>query len=65
MQKRKPGQPHKGWKSAARVSKRERRRYPIGEIALMAEADGYVMVRRPGRMPFVLSSQSWRYLPLA
>lgn len=42
----------------------ERRRDPLGPLRLMAEAEGYCMVRRPGCMPFVLSSQNFRYFPL-
>lgn len=33
-----------------------------GDIKFMAEADGYVMCRRPGCMPFVLSKKSWEAL---
>lgn len=31
----------------------------IGPIKLLARASGYVMVRRPRAMPFVLSEQKW------
>jgi hypothetical protein len=43
---------------------RQTRRDPTGPIRLMAEADGYVMVRRPGCLPFVLSAANWLALPL-
>lgn len=35
------------------------------ETRFMAEASGYVMVRRPGCMPYVLSRKEWLKLPLA
>jgi hypothetical protein len=35
-----------------------------GRIRLMAEADGYVMVRRPRAYPFVLSRKEFDALPL-
>lgn len=31
----------------------------IGKIVLMAEADGYVMVRRPRCIPMVMPSKKW------
>lgn len=31
----------------------------------MAEADGYVMVRRPGCIPYVMSKRKWEALPLS
>lgn len=34
-----------------------------GPVKLMARADGYVMVRRAGCMPFVLSEGEWSALP--
>lgn len=36
-----------------------------GPITVMAKADGYVMVRRPGRGPFVISVREAASLPLA
>ena len=35
-----------------------------GSIRKMASADGYVMVRRPGCTPFIMSEQAWLSLPL-
>lgn len=43
--------------------KSERRVDHIGPLRLMAEAEGYVMVRRPGCMPFLMSADKWRALP--
>lgn len=34
-----------------------------GELRLMAAAKGYVMVRRPGCMPFVMSGKEWDRMP--
>lgn len=34
-----------------------------GEIRLMVECDGYVMARRPGRIPFCISRNDWDNLP--
>jgi hypothetical protein len=31
-----------------------------GTLRYMAHANGYVMVRRPGRLPFVLPEKEWR-----
>lgn len=44
---------------------REFRKDAQGEIRKMAEAEGYVMVRRPRYAPFVLSEREWRALPIA
>jgi hypothetical protein len=33
-----------------------------GAIRLMAQADGYFMVRRPGAAPFVLNTREWAAL---
>lgn len=33
-----------------------------GPLRLMASAEGYVMVRRPGCVPFVLREQDWLQL---
>jgi hypothetical protein len=37
----------------------ERRYDRYGEMRLMTEADGYVMMRRKGAMPFVVSRDEW------
>lgn len=37
----------------------EQRYDHIGPVRLMAQADGYRMVRRPGAMPFVLTDAEW------
>lgn len=34
-----------------------------GKLTAMATADGYVMVRRPRCMPFVVSLRFWSNLP--
>lgn len=34
-----------------------------GPIRLMAEAEGHCMVRRPGCVPFVITSKEWLALP--
>jgi len=39
--------------------KGERRWNRHGELRLMAEAEGYVMVRRLGAAPFVCSRREW------
>lgn len=33
-------------------------------VRLMARSGGYVMVRKPGRAPFVMSEKQWAKLPL-
>lgn len=33
-------------------------------IVLMARASGYVMVRKPGCMPFVMGEKEWLAMPL-
>ena len=33
-----------------------------GPVCLMAQADGYYMVRRPGAAPFVLNTREWAAL---
>lgn len=43
---------------------KERRDYGGGPIRLMAKAEGYVMVRRPGCLPFILSVKEWESLAL-
>lgn len=41
----------------------ENQRYDaLGPIRIMAEAEGYMMVRRPGRAPFVLEKRDWNSL---
>lgn len=48
-------------------ARRDSRRVLTGRLAkirFMARADGWVMVRRPGCTPFVLSEQTWMDLPL-
>jgi hypothetical protein len=40
-------------------NKAERRYDRYGEFRLMAEADGYVMARRQGRMPFIVKRKEW------
>jgi hypothetical protein len=42
--------------------KGEKRYDHDSEIRLMAEADGYVMVRKPGKMPFVRTRKEWDQL---
>jgi len=36
-----------------------------GEITMVAEGAGYVMARRKGAMPFVLTAREWKDLTLA
>lgn len=40
----------------------ERRYDLIGPIVLMAVSGSYVMVRRPGYMPFVMEKKKWLLL---
>lgn len=35
-----------------------------GRLTYMVHAKGYVMVRRPGRMPFVIAEKLWLSFPL-
>jgi hypothetical protein len=35
-----------------------------GLLRLMAEADGYIVVRRSGEVPFVLRASDWQALPV-
>jgi hypothetical protein len=37
---------------------------PHDRLRYMARSGGYVMVRKPGAMPFVLSEKEWAKLPL-
>jgi hypothetical protein len=37
----------------------------LNVLRLMARASGYVMVRRSGAKPFVLSEKDWLALPVA
>lgn len=42
------------------------RRIDLDAVSVkMAEADGYVMVRRPGCIPYVMSKRKWEALPLS
>lgn len=34
----------------------------IGKLTLMTEKDGYVMIRRPGAMPMVITTKKWESL---
>ena len=34
-----------------------------GRVRYMAHADGYVMARRPGCIPFVVAQREWLSLP--
>ena len=38
---------------------REERYQPSGVVRLMAEADNWVMVRRPGCVPFTMMRKEW------
>ena len=42
---------------------KEERQDRHGVIRLMAEANGWVMVRRPGAMPFTMMRKEWDKLP--
>ncbi len=46
------------------AKKRETRINADTRVVLMAEADGYVMVRRPGCVPFVIRADRFREMPL-
>ena len=35
----------------------------IGKLRMIACAEGYVMVRRTGEMPFVMDGKEWMALP--
>lgn len=39
------------------------RAYRAGRVKYMTHAKGYVMVRKPGAVPFVLSQKEWLALP--
>lgn len=41
----------------------EIRTNPETRVELMAERDGWVMVRRPGFKPFVMKAENFRSLP--
>lgn len=41
------------------MAKREHRYDRHGRIRLVARAEGYVMARRPGCAPFVLTERKW------
>ena len=47
------------------ADKMMRRRHPVdgGQLKPMAFADGYVMARRPGCIPFVMTEREWQKLP--
>lgn len=47
------------------VKKGETKQCDGGPIKAMACADGYVMCRRPGCIPFVLTVKEWDRLPPA
>ena len=36
----------------------------LSKVTFMANAKGYVMVRRPGCMPFVITEKQWLEFPL-
>lgn len=40
-----------------------RDRYENGRLRYLAHADGYVMVRRPHAVPYVIRESKWRQLP--
>jgi len=44
--------------------KSERRFDQWGQFRLMVRAEGYVMVRRPRAIPFVMPEKEWQELPL-
>jgi hypothetical protein len=44
---------------------KEPRWHGVGESRYMAHADGYVMVRRPHCMPYVMAEKEWLALPSA
>lgn len=46
------------------MKKREARIDRDRKSVLMGSADGYVMVRRPGCMPYILPEKTWLQLPL-
>jgi hypothetical protein len=43
---------------------RREERWREGVLRLMARADGWVMCRRPGYVPFVMPEREWDELPL-
>ncbi len=51
------------------LDKRERVRpgdkFMGGRLRYMAHAKGYVMVRRPGCIPFVMDEKDWLALPIS
>jgi hypothetical protein len=47
----------KRWHYGARSATRDR-------MVLMARASGYVMVRKPGCVPFVMGEKDWLSMPL-
>ena len=47
-----------------RAAMKRARRDDFGPVNYMADANGYVMVRRPGSVPFVLAERKWLELEL-
>jgi len=43
--------------------RRREERWREGVLRLMARADGYVMCRRPGCVPFIMTERQWNELP--
>jgi hypothetical protein len=43
---------------------RREERWREGVLRLMARADGWVMCRRPGCIPFTMTERQWNELPL-
>ncbi len=54
------------WAPAPKT-RRERRAHPSdgGPVMAMAVADGYVLARRPGKLPFIVAEREWRTWPVA
>lgn len=46
------------------AKKAEHRRDGHGLLRLVAQAEGYVMVRRKGAVPFVMAAEDWMALPV-
>lgn len=47
-----------------KLAKEPRRIWKGGPIRLMSKAEGYVMVRRPYAMAFVMCEKEWNALPI-
>lgn len=43
---------------------RNQRADSLGPLRILARAEGYVMVRRPGCVPFVITETSWNAMQL-